>query len=421
MRILHLTHQYMPEYVGGVELYTRWLTQAQMRAGHQASIFYRRSGEGTGLDSRAEEGVHVWAAWNGPLTPVRRLRATFWDPSLIPLFERVLDETQPEIVHVEHLMGHPIALINVLQRRRIPFVVTLWDFWWRCANAQLLTNYDQTVCPGPQSHYLNCARCALARAGKSGLGVLSPLLALLMAWRNRRLSQVLRSAAALIAPTPFVEHWYAAHAAPCETLRVLTPGLDRPAALPPRQRGSDGLARFLYVGGLSFQKGIHTLIEAFAGVRGAAELWIAGDETFDPAYVARLRELATPQVRFLGRLARSEVWQALVEADVVVVPSLWYETFSFLVSEGFIAGKPVLASRLGPLADRVRDGADGLLLPPGDVVAWREVMQRLVDVPDDLTWMRQSVRPPLSLEEHEAGLADLYTHVIEGYNSRLTC
>jgi glycosyltransferase involved in cell wall biosynthesis len=402
----------MPEYVGGVELYTRWLAHAQAQAGHQVSIFYRRSGEGTGVESRNEEGVRVWAAWNGPVTPTRRFRATFGDSSLVPLFEQVVDETLPEIVHVEHLMGYPTALIDVLRRRHIPFVVTLWDFWWRCANAQLLTNYDQTVCPGPKAHYLNCARCALVRAGRPGLGVLAPLFAPLMAWRNRRLLQVLGEAEVLIAPTPFVERWYVAHAAPRDTLRVLPPGLEHPAALPMRQREPDSNVRFLYVGGLSFQKGIHTLVEAFAGVRGAAELWIAGDETFDPAYVAHLRNLATPQVRFLGRLTRPEVWEALVDTDVVVVPSLWYETFSFLVSEGFIAGKPVLVSHLGPLADRVRDEVDGLLLPPGNVIAWREAMQRLVDAPGDLARLQQNVRAPLSLEEHRAALESLYVQVI---------
>jgi glycosyltransferase involved in cell wall biosynthesis len=402
----------MPEYVGGVELYTRWLANSQARVGHQVSIFYRRSGEGTGLESRNEEGVQVWVAWDSLVTPTRRFRATFMEPALVPLFQRALDETQPEIVHVEHLMGHPTALIDVLRHRRIPFVVTLWDFWWRCANAQLLTNYDQTICPGPQVHYLNCARCALTRAGKPGLRVLAPLFAPLMAWRNHRLLRVLREAAALIAPTPFVERWYADHATPRETLRVLPPGLEHPEALPSRQREPDGSVCFLYVGGLSFQKGIHTLVEAFAGVRGAAELWIAGDETFDPAYVTQLRSLATPQVRFLGRLGRPEVWEALVNADVVVVPSLWYETFSFLVSEGFLAGKPVLASRLGPLADRVRDGVDGLLLPPGNVMAWREAMQHLVEMPDDLARLWQNVRVPLSLEEHGAALESLYKQVI---------
>jgi glycosyltransferase involved in cell wall biosynthesis len=332
---------------------------------------------------------------------------------MVRLLVRVLDEFEPEIVHVEHLMGLPTALVSALQRRGIPFVITLWDFWWRCANAQLLTNYSQEICPGPQPHYLNCGRCALARAGRSDLSGMAALVAPLMAWRNARLLRVLRSAAALIAPTPFVAQWYTAHSVPRHTMHTLLPGLEQPPVLPARQREPDGKVRFFYAGGLSFQKGIHVLVEAFAGVHGAAELWIAGDESFDPTYIQHVHQLATPEVHFLGRLGRRKVWAALVDADVVVVPSLWYETFSFLVSEGFVTGNPVLASRLGPLADRVRDGVDGLLLPPGDVEAWRMAMQDLVDTPARLAGLRANVQPPLSLEAHVGQLAALYSRFVD--------
>ena len=77
-----------------------------------------------------------------------------------------------------------------------------------------------------------------------------------------------------------------------------------------------------------------------------------------------------------------------------------------------MAGKPVLASRLGPLADRVRDGVDGLLLPPGDVLAWRAALQRLVDSPDELAALRQHVSSPLPLSEHVTSLLDLYARLI---------
>jgi glycosyltransferase involved in cell wall biosynthesis len=60
----------------------------------------------------------------------------------------------------------------------------------------------------------------------------------------------------------------------------------------------------------------------------------------------------------------------------------------------------VVASRLGPLADRVRDDVDGFLVPPGDVVAWRTVLQRLVDERDLLARLRANVRFPMTLEEH---------------------
>ena len=90
--------------------------------------------------------------------------ATFGDATIERLFERALDDFRPDLVHVQHLMGFPVQLLHLLRQRRIPYVVTLHDYWWICANAQLLTNYGQQICDGPRL-WLNCGRCALARAG----------------------------------------------------------------------------------------------------------------------------------------------------------------------------------------------------------------------------------------------------------------
>ncbi|RME49863.1 MAG: glycosyltransferase [Caldilineae bacterium] len=176
--------------------------------------------------------------------------------------------------------------------------------------------------------------------------------------------------------------------------------------------GASRPVRFVYIGGLAWQKGVHTLVEAFGGVRGNAELWIAGDESFDPAYVARLRAIAAPAVRFLGRLSRAAVWETLAQVDAVVVPTLLYETFSFIVSEAFAAGVPVIASRLGPLTDRVRDGVDGLLVPPGDVAAWRRAMQRLVDEPDLLSTLRAGIQPVETMDAHAAAIEEVYKNAV---------
>jgi len=412
MRILHLVHQYLPDHVGGTELYTHWLAREQARRGHQVSVFHRRSAEGAGWEPRADGDVQVWAAWSGPLRPTRRFLATFGDLPIERAFEHVLGEVRPDLVHIQHLMGLPVRLIDVLQDRGVPYVITLWDYWWVCANAQLLTNYSQRVCDGPRA-FLNCARCALARAGWTWFWPAVPALAALLAWRNRLLRRVMEGAGGLIAPTPFVRRWYAAHRAPTERMRVVLPGLEGPGAGLRRGEPREGPVRFVYIGGLSWQKGVHVLVEAFAGVRGAAELWIAGDESFAPDYVSYLRGMTSSAVRFLGRLSREQVWEVLAQVDVVVVPSIWYETFSFLISEAFTAGVPVVASRLGPLADRVRDGVDGLLVPPGDVEAWRAALQRLVDEPALLERLRASVRPPVTLAEHADRLEALYAEVVD--------
>lgn len=417
MHVLHLVHQYMPEHVGGTELYTHWLTRGLSRRGHRITIFHRHSAEGIGREERTEEdGVCVWAAWAGLMNPTRRFLATFRDPPVVRTFERILEEASPDLVHIEHLMGLPGGLVSSIQQRGIPYVITLWDFWWVCANAQLLTNYSQEVCDGPRA-YVNCARCALARVRHPRLwSALLPLMVLLT-WRNRLLLQVMQMADALIAPTEFVRRWYATyllqHNVPARNLLVLQPGLEPPAVTFQRRRRTGEPVRFAYIGGLSWQKGVHILVEAFGGVRGNGELWIAGDESFDPAYVSRLRAQATPDVRFLGRLTREEVWKTLAQVDVVLVSSLWYETFSFIVSEAFKAGVPVVASQLGPLADRVRDGVDGLLVPPGDESAWRAALQRLVDEPDLLARLRANVHPPMTLDAHADEIEALYTKLAD--------
>jgi glycosyltransferase involved in cell wall biosynthesis len=407
MRVMHLVHQYYPEHVGGTEMYTRAVTTALARAGHTVSVFHRRFTRGEDLRVFEEDGVTVYAAGSGARSPARRFTATFGDSTMAHKFEDALVQASPELVHVEHLMGLPTELAAILERRRIPFVITLWDYWWVCANAQLVTNYGRQVCPGPDRLRLNCARCALARAGAGDAWPASPILTPLFALRERRLRDVLRRARALIAPMPFVKAWYENHGVPSGRIQVLRPGVERPAVeIAPRPAG--GSVRLAYLGGLSWQKGVHVLIEAFNRLRGDAELWIAGNESFDPAYSRDLRARAGPRVRFLGVLDRPQVWQRLAQVDVVVVPSLWYETLSFIAHEAFVAGLPVIASRLGVLADVVRDGVDGLSVTPGDVAAWQAALQRLVDDPAELQRLRAGVRPPVTMDEHVAALTQVY-------------
>ncbi len=413
MRILHVTHQYMPEYIGGTELYTRWVAEGLSKREHDVSVFYHASDERIALSSRIDAyNVQVWSVSAGKITPGRRFLATFGKPRLLKAFRQVIAETKPEIIHIQHLMGLPISLVNYIRQMGIPYVVTLHDYWWVCANAQLITNFDRTICDGPQV-YWNCARCALARARCSTAFWAMPPLMALLARRNRLLRNILMDTAAIIAPTQFVAGWYATHGISEQRITVLPHGLPIPDKLPARDRTRNKGIRFVYIGGLSWQKGVHILLEAFNGVDGNAELWIAGDETADPEYTARLRQLASPNVCFLGKLPRDEVWQTLALVDAVVVPSLWYETFSFIVSEAFAMEVPVIASNIGSLAERVRHGVDGLLVPPGDVAAWRWVLQQCASSPNTCVELKENIKPPITMQAYNAQIETIYRSAVE--------
>jgi glycosyltransferase involved in cell wall biosynthesis len=406
VRILYLVHQYLPEHVGGTELYTQVVARTMASSGHQAGIFYRHHAPGQGLARLREEDVTLWAAWSGPENPTHRFMATFGDPGIEQSFERVVDDFCPDLVHVQHLMGLPVQILHILQRRRIRYVVTLHDYWWICANAQLLTNYGQRICDGPRL-WLNCGRCALARAGLGMIWPAAPALAPLLAARARLQRRALEQAQQLIAPTRFVKAWHVGHGLSAAHIEVLPHGIDRPLRPLPREHFY-GPIRFACIGGLAWQKGIHVLIEAFERLPGEAELWVAGSEAFDPAYAQQLRSRAGPRVRFMGGLSREQVWACLAEVDMLAVPSLWYEAFSLIAHEAFVAGVPVIASRLGALAEVVHDGVDGLLVPPQDVDAWTAALQRLVDEPMLLERLRAGVRPPVDVTQHVQFLCDVY-------------
>ncbi|KPL87259.1 hypothetical protein SE16_12215 [Ardenticatena maritima] len=122
-------------------------------------------------------------------------------------------------------------------------------------------------------------------------------------------------------------------------------------------------------------------------------------------------------MRFLGTLNREHVWQTLSEVDVVLVPSLWYETYCFVAHEAFAAGRPVIASNLGVLAERVDHEVNGLLVEPGNIEAWREAMQRVVDDPTLLVRLREGIPSLKTIDEHAEEIIQVYTRLVSSVTS----
>ncbi len=416
MRLLNVTHQYPPEHVGGTELYTQTLARYLTIRGHEVSVFCpsrQASDPARSITSIDEDGVHVRRVLLGPRSPGTVFFNTFTQRTLSAAFATVLRQDRPDLIHVQHLMGLPSSLIAQIEQAKIPFVVTLHDYWYVCANAQLLTNTRQEICTGPQ-WWINCGQCALARAGHPEWLWLAPTVAPLLGYRGRRLRQALEKAAWLIAPTEFVREVYHRLGISVDRARVIPHGIEVPAVLPEAKPLKSGTLRVAYIGGLSWQKGVHVLIEAVNRLpEQAIHLSVYGDMTAFPKYVAELRQLIRHRhIDFVGRLRRTELWTVLRETDVVVVPSLWYETASLIVQESFAAGVPVIASDLGALRERVHNGRDGLLFSPGDIVALRDVLQRCLDEPDLLPHLQAGIRPIRTMQEHSADLEALYIEAI---------
>ncbi|MBE7533725.1 MAG: glycosyltransferase family 4 protein [Chloroflexi bacterium] len=426
MHILHLIHQYLPEKVGGTELYTQTLARHQVAQGDSVALFTPTALPIT--DHRfpiIDNGLRIYRIPVGERASTAVLRSSFHHPVLTRAFAQVLTQEKPDVVHVQHLMGLPFGLVRQIHRAGIPLVITLHDYWYVCANAQLLTNYDETVCPGP-NYWLNCARCALARVGHGRAYPLMPVLAPLFAWRHGRTQSIFRRAAALIAPTHFTADIYRQLAALSGNIHVIPHGLDLPAAMPAKT-AHDGL-HIAYIGGIAPQKGVHILIEAFnqlttnqppltahrSLLTESLRLTIYGDLTAFPDYAAHLQQQANhPGITFAGRLPPAQLWAALADIDLIVVPTLWYETASLIVQEAFAAGVPVVASDIGVLPERIHAGVDGLLFPPGDAAALTGILRRLQEQPAELVQLRTGIRPVYTIQEHVARVTAVYEACVQ--------
>ncbi|HEX5272251.1 MAG TPA: glycosyltransferase, partial [Gemmataceae bacterium] len=103
-------------------------------------------------------------------------------------------------------------------------------------------------------------------------------------------------------------------------------------------------------------------------------------------------------VEWLGRRSQAEVLALMGEAVCLVMPSVWYETFGRTIVEAFARGTPVVASRLGAMAELVADGRTGLLFTPGDAPDLAAAVRRLLADPAALAGTRRAARA-----EYECG------------------
>jgi len=130
---------------------------------------------------------------------------------------------------------------------------------------------------------------------------------------------------------------------------------------------------FLFLGRLSREKGVATLLSAWREDLG--RLLVVGDGPEAP----RLRRLAPGGVEFRGTVSPEAPRRLVAQARAVLVPSIWYEAFSRVVVEAYAAGVPVVASRIGALPEVIEDGVTGLLAEPGDPASWAAAVERLCD------------------------------------------
>ncbi len=303
-----------------------------------------------------------------------------WSKDSYAAISKLISEFKPDIAHFHNTFPQisPSAYA-ACQDQGVPVVQTLHNFRLICAGA--LLQRDGKPCEDCVGTSLLPA--LIHRCYRDSLFATGAIVWMLTRNRWNKTYQTLVNR--YIALTEFSASRLIAGGLPKERI-VIKPNFI--PSVPEPGKGDGNYA--VYVGRLSEEKGVHTLLKAWQE-SGTLPLKIIGSgELHDD--LAKIVSQNNLPVEFLGLKPREEVLDIISHAKFLVIPSEWYEGFPMVTLEAYACGTPIIASRIGSLTEIINDGETGLTFTPGDSADLEKKLRFLSDNPDLLKTFRNNCR-----------------------------
>ncbi len=330
-----------------------------------------------------------------PSTRLRSALAFIHSREAVEQITHLIRDEKPDLMHC-HNIYHQLtpSIINAASRQTIPVVLTLHDFKPVCPIYSQLWNGELcTKCSDGRFEALLMQRCA-GSIGRSAL-----------LWAEARYHAAARSYQRVdmfVAPSRFMRD-NVVHRLGEDKVIHIPNGIDTSRIQPSEH--DEGFV--LYLGRLSPEKGVETLLRAHAADNAAWRLVVAGSGPLLEGLRSRF-----PLAEFTGHLTGNALETRLRRASVVVMPSKARENCPLSILEAMAHAKPVVASRIGGIPELIRDGETGFLFEPNDTQQLSNCIRTLLSDSDLRKKFgrqaRRIVETEYSLERHGAALLSLY-------------
>ena len=271
---------------------------------------------------------------------------------------RVLSEVQPQVVLVQHLGELPPSLLMGLRERGIPYAVAMHDWTPLCPTHRLWHSSGQP-CSGPARAGLKCALC-ISGSWKRAAEV--PLRTFRYRHRPQDWQIALVRADAILVTSRFQRDLWIEQGAPPEQLAVLAPVLPHPEE--PATPTHNARPTALYAGGWDEAEGVELLAAAAEDLHDDWQFDCPGD--MDDATRQDLRAAFEERhaLQLPGPLTPAQLQAAVRSSDIVVLPSRWQPSWSRIAAVAEAAGRPVAATAVGGIPERIVHGVNGFLAAP---------------------------------------------------------
>lgn len=370
---LFLNSFYYPNIGGGAEIIMQLQAEELVRMGHSVNVLTTSDYEGLTVDIVNE--VKVYRAglknvyWHYSKSKPSKLKRLFWhwnDKYNIKMqryIEDVLKLENPDIVFCHNLAGWSSSVYDTLSDRKIPIIQVLHDQYWVCPTSNKFSN--GRVCQS------QCLKCMVFR------------------FNHRQISS---KASAVIGVSEFIlkslqneNYFKSVPGFVIHNAREIVPVIKDVQIRHSLKIG--------FIGTIVQVKGVELLIKAFTEINEEyVELIIAGNGSSD--YIKYLKDTyQDTRISYLGFVNSIEFYRSV---DVLVVPSLWPDTFPGVVFEGLASSLPVIGANIGGIPEMIIDGYNGILFEVGNQSSLRDAILSLIKNERLLREMSENSRDSVS-------------------------
>ena len=358
--------------------------------GHEVRLFSR--------DSREIDGYST----TGKISALLRIP---YNLNIKQELSALLSELRPDVAHVHNVF--PLlspSIYDALSAGNIPTVQTVHNFRFLCPNGLMFIHGK--ICEQCQTK--NLFSSVKNRCIHDSIPV-SALYAMAL-WNAQRTGNLPGNIDRFIALNHFVSDKLKRAGIAPNKISVLGNYIEHYSNSPIAKK-----RYIVYLGRLSSEKGILTLLSAMDRVRNVT-LKVAGTGPLESALKNFAERHALENVEFLGFVDGSDKLKLISEALCTVVPSEWYENFPISVLESLAVGTPVIASRMGGLPEMIEHGVTGLIFTPSDVEELAGSISNLVGVrseSDKMDWEAiNAAHSRFGPDAHVKGLTDIYREIV---------
>lgn len=315
-------------------------------------------------------------------------RVIFYDPAYYDHFYHIapkqvadelaftLDELGVGIANFHHFMNFGLNGIRMASRRVPRTVVTLHEFLAICHHhGQMVTRPHRRLCDSASAS--KCVRCFPEHERGQ------------FQYRQDFFMKAFSRVASFISPSNFLADRFVDWGLPAERIRVIENGLaDKPQRVPHRPKDPSEPWVFGYFGQINPFKGVDIILDAAEFVRAKPQLArrviirihgniIGQAQEFIDKFEADVKRNIA--LEYAGPYDNTQVTTLMRACDYVVMASRWWENSPVVIQEAYAAGRPVIASNIGGMAEKVKPGVSGLHFQVGNAASLADAIETACD------------------------------------------